>query len=285
MKAVKIIFICVLSLAVVLYILLPVGFGLFASLRRTGDVGPPPDGFSAIQLVTEDAIQLMAWYRPPENGAVILLLHGANSSRDGVRSYAEMLSGSGFGVLALDLRGHGESQGGGNSFGWNSAKDIGAAISYLEEQADVKMIGGLGLSMGGESLLGAISTYPQIKAVVTDGATQRSIGDYTVLPSRQGLARSWSTRVMYAAVELFSGDTPPVRLVDSISAAKETRLLLIAAGNVKSEIEYSAYFLDTAGSRAELWTAPGAGHTGAYSIYKEDYEQRVVKFFNDALVQ
>ncbi|HYE68329.1 MAG TPA: alpha/beta fold hydrolase [Anaerovoracaceae bacterium] len=285
MKAIKITLICILSLAFILYILLPVGFGLYASFEKTGEVGLPPDGFNTIQLLTEDGIQLKAWYKSPENGAVILVLHGANSSRDSVRSHAQMLSDNGFGVLALDLRGHGESKGGGNSFGWNSTRDVGAVMLFLKEQTDVKMIGGLGLSIGGEALLGALSTYPQVRAVIADGATQRSIKDYLVLPARQGLVRSWSTRVMYAAVGFFTGDTPPARLVDSIIDAKETRLLLIAAGGVKSEIEYNEYFQNTAGNRAELWVVPGSGHTGAYNLNREEYEHRVIKFFYDTLVQ
>lgn len=285
MKAIKIILICVLSLAFVLYILLPVSFGLYASLEKTGEVGPPPDGFNTIKLLTEDGIQLKAWYKPPENGAVILVLHGADSSRDSVRSYAQILSDQGFGVLAPDLRGHGESKGGGNSFGWNSTLDIGAAMLFLKEQTDVRMIGGFGLSMGGEALLGALSTYPQVRAVVADGATQRSIDDYLVLPDRQSLVRSWSTRVMYASVGFFTGDAHPVRMIDSIRGAKETRLMLIAAGGVKSEIEYNEYFQNTAGNRAELWVVPGAGHIGAYNLSSEEYEQRVNKFFYDTLVQ
>ena len=285
MKVVKIILICILSLAFVLYILLPAGFGLYASLEKTMKVGQPPDGFNTVQLLTEDDIQLEAWYKSPENGCVILVLHGANSSRNSVYSYAQMLSENGFGVLAFDLRGHGESKGGGNSFGWNSTRDIGAALLYLSEHTDVKMIGGLGLSMGGEALLGALSTYPQITAVVADGATQRSIDDYLLLPARQGLVHSWSTRVMYAAVSFFTGDTPPVRLIDSIRDAKETKLLLIAAGGVKSEVEYNQYFLNTAGKRAELWVVPGSDHTGAYYLDREEYEQRIVRFFSDTLVR
>jgi pimeloyl-ACP methyl ester carboxylesterase len=284
MKALKIIIICALSLAVLLYILLPVGFGLYASLRRTASAGQPPASFVEMPLVTSDGIQLQAWYKPPENGAVIILLHGANSNRDSIRSYAQMLSQNGFGVLAPDLRGHGESRGGGNSFGWNSARDIGAAVAFLKTQSDVKAIGGLGLSMGGEALLGALSACPELKAVVTDGATQRSIADYLVLPSNQSLVRSWTTRVMYAAVALFTGDAQPVRLVDSIAASPGTKLLFIAAGNVKSEAAYGDCFLKTAGARAEVWVVPGAGHTGAFGLLGAEYEKRTVGFFRASLL-
>ena len=53
MKVVKIILICILSLAFVLYILLPAGFGLYASLEKTMKVGQPPDGFNTVQLLAE----------------------------------------------------------------------------------------------------------------------------------------------------------------------------------------------------------------------------------------
>jgi len=80
-------------------------------------VGAPTAGFTEIELAAEDGVTLKAWYAPATNGAAIILLHGAGGSREGVRDHATMLAENGYGVLALDMRGHGESGGTTNRFG------------------------------------------------------------------------------------------------------------------------------------------------------------------------
>ena len=112
---------------------------------------------------------LAGWYKPPLNGAVIILIHGAGGSREGMRPYAAMLARHGYGVLALDLRGHGASTGRTNRFGWQGTQDVGAAVAFLQARDEVKAIGGLGSSLGGEVLLGAASKYPALKAIAADG--------------------------------------------------------------------------------------------------------------------
>ncbi len=284
MKIFKNIIISLLVIIGFLYLLLPVGFGIYASVRLPSSVAYPPEGFETITLNTSDGVKLEAWYKPSNNGAAVILIHGATSSREGVRSYATLLADNGFGVLAIDLRGHGKSGGEANAFGWKSVLDVGAAVAYLSNQDTVESIGGLGISLGGEALLGAISAYPELRAVVSDGATHRSIEDYLILPSRQSLIRSWTTRVMYSSVRLFCGEKPPLTMLESISAAKENKLLLIAAEDEGDEVEYNNIFLEAAGERAELWVVPKVGHTGAYERYPEQYGSRIVNFFRSSLL-
>ena len=282
MRVLKTIICGVLLVVCLLYLLLPVGFGGYASLRFPSEVGEPPAGFQEVTLTTLDGVDLKGWYTPSQNGAAILLLHGGTGSRENIRPYARMLAGEGFGVLAIDLRGHGESGGEGNGFDWDGTRDVAAAVAYLQEQ-NVSAIGGLGTSLGGEVLLGAASAQPALKAIVSDGASHRSIDDYLILPSRQNLLRSWTTRLMYASTAVFTGDTPPVTILDSVTAAQETRLFLIAAGTEEQEIEYNTRFLEAAGDRASLWVVPGAEHTGAFSDRPEEYTAQVTRFFRSAM--
>lgn len=266
-----------------LYIGLPVGIGIYTILPNRAAVGKAWAGFKDVAMQTEDSIELRGWYRPPKNGAVIILLHGAGGSRESVRPYAELLVKHDYGVLALDLRGHGESQGKTNRLGWQGTKDIGAAVKFLQMQQEVQVIGGLGISMGGEVLLGAASSYPGIQAIVTDGASRRCLEEYLVLEFNRPLVRSFTTRVMYATVDLLSGEDAPEPLLDSMVAARSTRFFLIAAGDNTLEVDYNQLFADTLASRATLWVAPEVSHTAAYSAYPAEYEQRVVDFFDITL--
>jgi pimeloyl-ACP methyl ester carboxylesterase len=270
----------IVALVIVLYVAMPIGFGVSIVLPYKESVGTPPAGFETITLMTDDQLTLAGWYKPPSNGAVIILIHGAGGSREGMRPYAEMLTRHGYGVLALDLRGHGASEGRTNRFGWHGIRDVGAAVTFLQARDEVKAIGGLGSSLGGEVLLGAASTYPAIKAIAADGATARSLDELTALPSERPLYRNFTARVMYAAVQILSGETPPEPLLDSMIAAPSTSYLLIAGGDNEMEVAFNELFTQSVDERANLWVASRAPHTGAFGLYPDEYQQRVIAFFD-----
>jgi len=275
--------IVLLSLVFALYVLFPVAMGAIASIRSAQKLELPPEGFDALALTEEDGTQLACWYTPGENGAVIILVHGAKSNLASLTNHANMLREAGYGVLALTLRGHGGSSGRGNAFGWQSGQDVAAAVDYLQAQG-VSRIGALGLSMGSEVLLGSAADEPAIRAIVADGASQRSLADYLVPLENRSLWRSWTARVMYAAVRLFTGQTPPERtLLSSISDAKDTKFLFIAAETVEKEQLYGLLYQYTVSDRSALWIVPGAGHTQGLFVQPVEYRTRVVSFFDEAL--
>lgn len=274
-----------LALALIaLYLALPLVYGFYATRSARAAVGAPPSGFGAVSLTTDDGVPLAAWYAPPQNGAAIVLVHGSGDSRDDVRAHAEMLARSGFGVLALDLRGHGESGGDANRLGWQGSSDVGAAVRYLQSRGEVRAIGGLGLSVGGEILLGAASEYPALRALVSEGATYRSLDEFKALPEHRGFINSLQIRMLSLAVMLFGGGRPPTPILDSIMAAHDMRLLLIAAGNESQEIAYNEAFAEAVATRAEVWVVPGAGHTQGLSRSPEEYERRVIGFLMETLL-
>jgi len=271
-------------LIVGLYILFPVGMGIAAIVPGKETVNSTPVGFEPVELTTEDGINLYGWYAPPTNGAAIVLLHGAGGSREQLRPYADMLAQHGYGVLTLDLRGHGMSAGPTNRLGWLSTPDVKAAVDYLQAQEGVEQIGGLGLSMGGEVLLGAVSEVPALRAVVADGATRRSTQELLALPSERPLVRNFTARVMFAAVQLLGGGRPPKPLLESMLEAETASFLFIAGGAEQMEVAFNERFAESLGARAEVWIAPEAAHTGAFSRYPDEYEQRVVEFFDRVLL-
>ena len=283
-RVLRILAIAVVVLILGLYLVLPFAMAVFAVFPYKDAVGAPPAGFKAITLQTEDGVTLAGWHLPPANGAAILLIAGAGDAREAVRSHAEMLARHGYGVLALDLRGHGQSGGETNRFGWQSTQDVGAAVAYLDSRDDVQAIGGLGLSLGGEALLGAASAYPALQAIVADGATRRSIPELIALPSERSLVRNFTARVMFAGVALLSGDKAPKPLLDSMVEAGSTQYLLIAAGGEEMEGAFNQRFVEAVGPRAALWVAPEVSHIGAFARYPDEYEQRVIAFFDAALL-
>lgn len=120
-------------------------------------------------------LTLAAWYfaeRPRDR--VVILVHGedscrGNELRGGTKPLVERLRAAGFSVLALDLRGHGDSAGARLSYGLNESRDVLGAVDWLMARGyDSGRIGVLGASMGGAAAIAAAAVEPAIGAVATD---------------------------------------------------------------------------------------------------------------------
>ena len=100
---------------------------------------------------------LSAWYVPSRNGAAVLVGHGSGGSRERVLEEIRLLAKHGYGVLAFDLFGNGESTGHSNGLGDNAQPAVDAALDYVAQRPDVdpERIAAFGSSLGGEVLLEA----------------------------------------------------------------------------------------------------------------------------------
>ena len=83
-------------------------------------------GARDVTFSARDATRLSAWYVPSRNGAAIVLLHGSHGTRVDTLPQLRMLSSAGYGILAYDARGHGQSAGQTNALGWAGANDLAA---------------------------------------------------------------------------------------------------------------------------------------------------------------
>jgi uncharacterized protein len=273
----------VLALVSALYVGLPVAMAVVAVWPSREPVGAPPAGFREVVLTADDGVDLAAWYAPSVDGRAVLVVHGAGGSREAMRDQAVLLAGHGYGVLAIDLRGHGSSGGRTNRLGWEGTRDVVAAVAFLAAQPGVEAIGALGSSMGAEVLLGATAACPEILAVVADGATRRSLAELLALPAERSIVRNFTARVMFSAVRAFAGHPAPEPLLDALERSETSAFLLIAAGEDATEVAFNEVFADALGDRATLWVVPGVAHTGGFASDPAGYELRVVTFLDAAL--
>jgi fermentation-respiration switch protein FrsA (DUF1100 family) len=89
--------------------------------------------------------------------------------------------------------------------------------------------------------------------------------------------------VMTGAMAVFANEPPPANLKDLVRQIAPRSILLISAGKgVDSEV-LNRKFYAAAGEPRTLWEIPEAGHTGGLESRPQEYERRVVGFFDQAL--
>lgn len=108
----------------------------------------------------------------------VIICHGAIDYKERFFSFATFLAEHGYAALALDMHGHGESEG--HPFHVKMDEwvpDIDAAIEALSAHAEIDAlrIGALGFSSGGTAILEASIQQSKLKALVTLDATVRNV--------------------------------------------------------------------------------------------------------------
>ena len=65
-------------------VLVPIAFGIVATHKWREPVGDPPSAaYRDVTFEASDGLELAGWYRPSENGAAVLVVHGGSSDRKG----------------------------------------------------------------------------------------------------------------------------------------------------------------------------------------------------------
>ena len=236
--------------------------------------------YEDVTFIADDGISLSGWLIPPQNGAIVILLHGYGGDRTGYNMLPmEVLAKHGYGVLTYDLRGHGQSGGHMRSRGWQDVNDLEAAIRYLQARPDVGTmpLGIMGFSVGGQIALAATPHNPSIKAILADGPGFTNLAD---LPDESGwqLIDDW---VAMKALEWRTGVKPLPAIVETIGQISPRPLLLIQSDD---EAPIGEHYFAYAGAPKELWQIPEATHTTKFQTRPEEYAAKMLAFFDVALL-
>jgi hypothetical protein len=260
-------------------VFLPVGFSYVYT--HVGETTTDPDldlASERVTVTTEDGLNLAATYVPSKNRAAIIVFPGATRVDE-----ATMIARHGYGVLLLEPRGQGASEG--DLVRWAGDRDLHAATEYLRSRPDVdpERIGAIGFSIGGEILLEAAAQRDGIKAVVSEGAGER-VGEVDASGARRFLVAA-PMAVMTAAMTTFQNHGPPPPIVDRIGSIAPRPVLLVYAdpGQGGESVRQPTYFA-AAGEPKQIWSVPGAEHTGGLEAQPAEYERRVIAFFDEALL-
>ncbi len=124
---------------------------------RVGDTGAGEEAGEPIEAWTDDGLRLAGvWYPSVSStapGRTVIVIHGFAEDPRGFRDRAEALAKRGWNAAAIDLRGHGQSQGEHTSFGGRESDDLHAWIAVLAARVGP----GMTLAVWGRSMGAAVA--------------------------------------------------------------------------------------------------------------------------------
>ena len=257
---------------------------VFAAIggTRTNMVATAPDG-----------VVLRGWKvrAANPNGKWVLLLHGRSQNRLSMLGYAKFLLSSGFSVVMMDARAHGESGGTISTYGHVERYDVIAVMDALTASEPVEHAYALGESMGAAVALQAAAVDPRIEAVVAEGAFRNLhevMFDYAGLRWSAFLGKTLFRPAAILAVHeaeqqggfKFDDVSPEA----SVSERKFPVMLISGLSDHNIPKRHAQAIYTAASGPKELWLVPGAHHQGALQTAPREFQQRVLRFLSGSQV-
>lgn len=246
-----------------------------------------------VSVTAQDGAVLHAWsIRPVHgNGDVVILLHGHTDNRAGMLGNADLLLRHGYAVLLPDARAHGASGGDMATYGVREAGDVRRWFDWIEQTQAPHCIDGLGESMGAAQLLASLRTTPGFCAVVAESAfASFREASYDRMGEKMN-AGAWAGRTLLRpAVETgliyarwkYEIDFNQASPQNAVAASSVPVLLIHGRRDTNLPPRHSEMILARNPARIPrvvLWEPAEAGHCGASGAAPEEFERRVVGWF------
>lgn len=226
-----------------------------------------------------------AFFIPPSDtaGAVIVIPPTTAGGRGTRLDKVDMFARHGYGVVTFESRrcaGMGPL-----SLGYKETSEVGDVLAYLKTRPDVGRIGIYGFSSAGAASVMAAAKYPEIAAVIAEGGygdfAEGAVGIGTNGDSVLESIYRRSVGVSYRAITGVNiSRLSPIDVIGQIAP----RPILLIYGSYEPSLAGAYKQLAAAGDNADLWVVEGATHGAYFKVAPEEYERRVIAFFDAALL-
>ncbi len=249
---------------------------------------------SADGLVLHGELWFARSEKIPENGMLVILVHGFTDSAAGMAYLAEIYHQNGYAVFIPDLRAHGESEGTRITMGKREAEDLGLWINLLKKKFLLAKVILHGVSMGAAAVLvyagSASENSGLIKLVISDSAytdyfkTFRRMITLVVKNSILAFGITAAASLVSALMTgVFFSSVKPLR-----SVLKITVPILFFHGqkDVLVPVEMArTLFREAASGQKDLVVVPDAPHIGAWAYAKDLYWQKIAEMIDKVAIE
>jgi len=237
--------------------------------------------YENVSFESSDGLKLKGWFLPSNKSKnTIIVMHGYPTNKADVLPFSMFLLKK-FNVFLFDFRSFGESEGSYTTVGFKEVNDLDGAVKYLKTRKDVKNIGALGFSLGGSVAI--MNKNNDVKAIVAESAYSNLNNMIESMYGNFYFLKYPFVQLTRIYTKIFFGiDTKDISPKDSIKDINKP--VLIIHGEKDSQIPVNeAYILNNANKKTELWIVENADHGETYGLNKEEYEKRVLEFFEKNL--
>ena len=257
----------------------------FTATRRAPRLGCAEFGIpqlAAVSFRSRGGNRLHGVFAPSSNGAAVVLTHGAGGERSDVAGEAKILSDAGFGVLAFDWPGHGESDG---EIRWGEPERLAlaGAIDWLsaEPSVDSTRIGAFGFSMGGYIVIQGAVRDLRLKVVALAGTPHDPVAHTKWEHRRWGVLSQWPALLGMRLGGMNVDELVPERVVKDIAP----RAVLIISGSEDELVPpwMAEALFGAAADPKQFLSVPGAGHGHYGKAAPGTYAPALTKFFSRVL--
>jgi len=232
-----------------------------------------------VELTSEDGKKISAWWLPKgSRGAPpVLVLHGLGASKAHMIDYILFAQREGNPVLAIDFRGHGDSDPSLTSIGFYESEDVLAGMKFVRERGAGDPVL-WGTSMGAVSALLAAERDGSVAGVIADAPfdTYRN----TILHHAKLMYGISEFPLIFLACPMIE-ERAHFRMDDVNSlraAAKIHAPMLVLAGGKDERMEPAMVktIYDAAAGPKEFWVIPGEGHENR--TFQDSYQEKIRTF-------
>jgi pimeloyl-ACP methyl ester carboxylesterase len=228
-----------------------------------------------------DGKKISFWFFPQTNDPAkptLIIIHGFGASKDHMLTYLLFAQQNGYSVAALDLRGHGDSDPGLCSFGYNEKQDVLALMNDLKRRGKSRFVL-WGTSMGAVTSALAAETRPEGLAGLILDAPFDTLRNTLAHHARLffNLPEFPLLPITYWRMEGRVGyDTKAIDVPRALKPVHVPILFLAAEKDTRMTLSMVQGIYDGANEPKSIYIMPGATHE--YRDFEPEFQARILDF-------